>query len=45
MFNNFLLKIMPFITMWKNFVQPGRPQTTIRHMRIAHWIPKATNTP
>ena len=30
--------------MWKNIVQPGRPQTTICRMRIACWIPKATNT-
>jgi len=30
--------------MWKNIVQPDRPQTTIWRMRIACWIPKATNT-
>jgi hypothetical protein len=30
--------------MWKNIVQPDRPQMTIRRMRIACWIPKATNT-
>jgi len=29
---------------WKNIVRPGRPQKTIRHMRIACCIPKATNT-
>jgi hypothetical protein len=29
---------------WKNIVQPDRPQMTIRRMRIAWWIPKATNT-
>jgi len=28
---------------WKNTVQPDRPQITWR-MRIACWIPKATNT-
>ena len=28
---------------WKYFVQPGRPQTTIRCMRIARLVPKATN--
>jgi len=28
--------------MWKNIVQPGRPQMTI--WRIARWIRKATNT-
>jgi hypothetical protein len=30
--------------MWKNAVQPGRPQMTIWHMRIASGILKATNT-
>jgi len=30
--------------MWKNIVERGRPQMTIRRMRIACWIPKATNT-
>jgi len=30
--------------MWKNIVERGRPQMTIWHMRIACWIPKATNT-
>jgi hypothetical protein len=30
--------------MWKNIVEPGRPQVTIWSMRIAFWIPKATNT-
>ena len=30
--------------MWRNITQPGRPQTTIWCMRIACWIPKATNT-
>jgi len=29
--------------MWKNTVQPDRPQTTIWRMRIACWIPEATN--
>ena len=29
--------------MWKNVVQPYRPQMTIWSMRIACWIPKATN--
>jgi hypothetical protein len=31
-------------TMWKNTVQPGKPQMSIWRMRIACWIPKATNT-
>ena len=30
--------------MWKNIVKPCRTQMTIWHMRIACWIPKATNT-
>jgi len=29
--------------MWKNIVQPGRPQKIIWYMQIACWIPKATN--
>jgi len=29
--------------MWKNVVEWGRPQMTIWRMRIACWIPKATN--
>ena len=28
--------------MWKNIVQPDRPQMTIWRMRIACWITKAT---
>jgi len=30
--------------MWKNFAEGSLPQTTIWRMRIAYWIPKATNT-
>jgi len=30
--------------MWKNIVEWGRPQMTIWRLRIACWIPKATNT-
>ena len=30
--------------MWKNIVERGRLQMTIWRMRIAFWIPKATNT-
>jgi hypothetical protein len=29
---------------WKNIVDPDRPQITIWRMRIACWIPMATNT-
>jgi len=39
----FFSKIMPFIR-WKNIVEPGRPQKTIRRMRIACWINKDTDT-
>jgi len=30
--------------MWKNIVQPDRTHTTVWHMHIACWIPKAINT-
>jgi hypothetical protein len=30
--------------MWKNVVQPDRPQMIIWRMRTASWIPEATNT-
>jgi len=30
--------------MWKYIVERGRPQMAIWRMRIACWIPKATNT-
>jgi hypothetical protein len=30
--------------MWKNVVEPGRPQMTICHMRIACWMSEGTNT-
>jgi hypothetical protein len=30
--------------MWKSIVEPDRPQMTIWRMRIALWIPMATNT-
>jgi len=30
--------------LWKTIVEQGRPQMTIWHMRIACWIPRATNT-
>ena len=30
--------------MWKSIVEPDRPVMTIWRMRIACWIPKATNT-
>ena len=30
--------------MWKNTVEPGRPQMTILRMRIKCWITKTTDT-
>jgi len=29
--------------MWKDFAEPDRPQMTIWRMRIACWVPNATN--
>ena len=29
--------------MWKNIVEPDRPQMTVWRMRFAWWIPKSTN--
>jgi len=43
--NSFFGNSAVYEIMWKNFVQPGnRPQMIIWGMRIACWIPKATNT-
>jgi hypothetical protein len=33
-----------YVIIWKNMVQPDRPQLTIWGMRFAWWITKATNT-
>jgi hypothetical protein len=30
--------------MWRDILERGRPQVTIRRMCIACWIPKATDT-
>jgi hypothetical protein len=30
--------------MWKNGIEPGRPQMTVLHMHIACWVTKATDT-
>jgi len=30
--------------MWKRIVKPDMPQMTVWRMRVAFWIPKATNT-
>jgi hypothetical protein len=46
MLNNifFLENHAVYEIMWKNIVQQGRRQMTIRRMRIARWIRKATHT-
>ena len=44
MFNNFFLNLAVYEIMWKNIVEPDRPQITKRHMRVSCWIPKTTNT-
>jgi hypothetical protein len=41
---HFLMKIIPFMGIWKNNVESGRPQMTIRYMRNACLILKATDT-
>jgi hypothetical protein len=41
---NFFLKILPGMKYVENTVELGKPQMTIWLMRIACWIPKATNT-
>ena len=43
MLNNFFSTILPFVT-WKNFVEPGRLQSTTWCMRVACWVPRATDT-
>ena len=45
MFSNFFFpeNCANYRKMWKYIVEAGRPQRTIWHMRIACWIPKATN--
>jgi hypothetical protein len=42
MFSNFFFssKIVPFMTMWKNIVERGRPTITVWCTRIACWISK-----
>ena len=45
MFNNFFFQNHAVYEIrWKNIVEPDRSQMTIWRMRIACWIPKATNT-
>jgi hypothetical protein len=45
MFNNpFFENPIVYEIIWKNNLESGRPRITIWRMRIACWIPKATNT-
>jgi hypothetical protein len=45
LFNNFVSENRAIHDiMWKNIVERGSPHMTIRRMRIALWIPKATDT-
>jgi len=43
MFRNFFENITTYEIMWKNIVEPGRPQITVWCMRISFWIPTARN--
>ena len=43
-FGNFFENRTVYDIMWANIVQWGSPQITVWRMRIACWIPKATNT-
>jgi len=45
MINNFFIfeNCAAYEIMWKNIIEAGKPQMTIWRMRIACWIPKATN--
>ena len=40
----FFLNRAVYEIIWKNMVQPGRPQMTMRRMPLPCWITKATNT-
>jgi hypothetical protein len=40
----FFLNRALYEVMWKNIVEPGRPQMTIWCMCIACWLPNTTNT-
>jgi hypothetical protein len=43
-FSNFFFYLALYAIMWKNIVDRGRPKRITWRMRIAWWIPKATNT-
>jgi len=42
-FSNFFENRSVYAIMWKDTVEPGRPQVTIWRKRIACWISKARN--
>jgi len=46
MFSNFFFpeNLAVYGIIWKNTVEPGRPQMAMWSMRIACWIPKAKHT-
>ena len=45
MFNNFIFgNRAVYEIMWKNTVEPNRPQTTTWRMRFAYGVPKSTYT-
>jgi len=41
--NGFIENSAVYEKMWKNIAEWGSPQMTIWRMRIACWVPKATN--
>ena len=44
-FNNFFFEnLAVYETIWKNIINPVRPQMTIWSMGVACWITKATDT-
>jgi len=43
-FNKIFFNLALYEIMWQNIIQPGRLHMTIWRVRIACWIPNATNT-
>jgi hypothetical protein len=42
--NFFFENLTVYEIMFYYIVEPDKPQMTIRHMRVARWVSKATNT-
>jgi len=42
--NRFQKNLAIYGIMWKNVVQPEKPQMTVWPMSISRWVPKTTNT-